>query len=376
MTNRKLRIGIVGAGYMGGIRARSAHAHPACSVTLITDPDQSRARKLAEEVGARTAADWGEIVNSNEVDAVAAATPHRFLAPVVVTALRAHKHVFCEKPMARNGAEAEEILSAADALPGASAGANSVRPPAALVGYTLRHHPAVRLAWKWFQEGRIGAPMYLRGRYGHGGRPGYEHEWRMDREMGGGGELLDQGVHLIDLSRAFLGDFSEAVGLTGSFFWGAPKADVEDNAFMLLRTSREQVASLHASWTQWKNLFSFEIFGSEGSVAVEGLGGSYGPERLAFVRRREGKLPDLQEVSFPPEESAAGVWNHEWASFVAAARPGDSDNSSGDLPSATLRDGHSVLQIVGRIYAAQDRKKEGGHASLGPQNAPSTAVFK
>lgn len=355
MTNRKLRIGIVGAGYMGGIRARSAHVHPACLVTMIADADQPRARKLAEEIGAEAVADWGEIVSSNEVDAVVVATPHRFLAPAVVAALRAHKNVFCEKPMARNAKEAEDILKAANSFADPSIGKASASPLRVMVGYTLRHHPAVRLSWKWMQEGRIGEPMYLRGRYGHGGRLGYEQEWRMDPEIGGGGELLDQGVHLIDLSRLFLGDFSEAVGLTGSFFWGGAEARVEDNAFLLLRTPERKVASLHASWTQWKNLFSFEISGSEGSMSVEGLGGSYGPERLLFVQRREGKLPDVQEISFPVEGIAADVWNHEWGSFVAALLPDYPDQISDALPPPTARDGQRVLQIVGKLYAGDKR---------------------
>ena len=330
-------------------------------MSLIADPDHERAKELAREVGARAVADWGDVVSADDVDAVVVATPHRFLTTVAAAALRAGKHLFCEKPMARTAAEAQELLQGAGRLQGPSDGFPRAHGPVALVGYTLRHHPAVQLGWKWMREGRIGEPMYLRGRYGHGGRPGYEREWRMDPEMGGGGELLDQGVHLIDLSRAFLGDFSEAVGLTGSFFWGAPKSQAEDNAFLLLRTRQKKTASLHASWTQWKNLFSFEVFGTEGSITVEGLGGSYGPERLIFVRRRDGKLPEVQEVAFPAEASGVGAWNHEWDSFVTAALPDDSDKAQDALPPATLADGHRVLQIVGKIYAAHERKEDDAH---------------
>lgn len=351
----------MGAGYMGGLRARSAHLHEACSVSLVADSDKERAKKLAREVGARAVVDWGEVANSDDVDAIVVATPHQFLATIAAAALHAQKHVFCEKPMARSATEAEEVLRAAGYPLVSLDGPHDPRVPVACVGYTLRHHPAVQLGWKWMKEGRIGEPMYVRGRYGHGGRPGYEREWRMDPEIGGGGELLDQGVHLIDLSRAFLGDFIAGVGLTESFFWKPPGKNVEDNAFLFLQTSEGKVASLHASWTQWKNLFSFEAFGREGSIAIEGLGGSYGPEHLIFVRRKEGKLPQLEEVTFSAGGSSAGVWKDEWDSFVATARPDNSDAATNTLRSATLGDGYRALQIVDQIYAAGGRRQEGLH---------------
>ena len=100
--------------------------------------------------------------------------------------------------------------------------------------------------------------MFIRARYGHGGRVGYDKEWRAQPELSGGGEFIDQGVHLIDLARWFLGDFNEMQGFAHTYFWNMP---VDDNGFLLLKTPKKQVAFLHASCTEWKNLFSFEIYG-------------------------------------------------------------------------------------------------------------------
>ena len=351
MADGRIRIGIVGAGRMGRIRALSAHAHKSCTVTLVADWDLGRARSLAAEVGAQPAMSGEEVINSEDVDALVVATPHKFLSYLTLAALRAGKHVFCEKPLARNIDEADEVLEEIKRLtdpgcPGAS--------PLLMVtvGYTLRHHPAVSQAWRWVKEGRIGTAFYILGRYGHGGRPGYEREWRADPEMGGGGELLDQGVHLIDLSRAFLGEFREVSGFTQCFCWGASQGNVEDNAFLLLRTREGKIAALHASWTQWKNLFSFEIFGSDGSIAIDGLGGSYGPERMALVRRKNGGVPDVHEINFCSSTplAEADVWMREWDSFVARVLPDRTVSSPDSLPPATAWDAREVLHVVREVY--------------------------
>src|SRR5205823_5892688 len=126
------------------------------------------------------------------------------------------------------------------------------------------------------KDGVIGEIMFLRGRYGHGGRIGYDREWRADPQRAGGGELIDQGVHMIDLARCFLGEFEHVTGHAATYFWDM---QVDDNAFLLLRTSEDHAAFLHVSCTEWKNLFSLEIYGRGGKLQIDGLGGSYGVER-------------------------------------------------------------------------------------------------
>jgi len=340
---------------MGRIRALSAHRHPHCKVVVVADSDPGRASELAREIGCAWVTDWQQIPAMRDVDALAVCTPHKFLTPVGVACLASGKHLFCEKPMGRSLAEGLQLAEAA------RTSAQHSAVPAAVVGFTLRHHPAVARARQLVHAGAIGQPFYIRASYGHGGRPGYDREWRTDPDLGGGGELLDQGVHLIDLSRWFLGDFPEVDGTLGAYFWRgecglAGKAEsfaaepgliAEDNAFLLLRTAMNQAATLHASWTQWKNCFAFEIFGAEGTLSVNGLGGSYGAETLVHTRRnRDGGVPEVFSESF---EGTAEVWDREWSAFVAAALPGSSSASDLSQP-ASVHDGCEVLRITERIY--------------------------
>ena len=344
-----LRVGIIGAGRMGRIRALSARGHSSCIVTRIADPLAERASALACEVGAQWTTDWADLVSAGDVDAVVVATTHRYLSPISAAAIEAGKHVFCEKPMGRHVGEAEGMLNA---LRKAQTGSTSSRVPRAIVGYTLRHHPAVQKAFRIAITGEIGNILYLRGRYGHGGRAGYGDEWRASPEESGGGQLLDQGVHLIDLSRCFLGNFTKTIGSTKCFHWAKGRTEVEDNAFMLLETSDEKVAFLHASWTQWKNIFSFEVFGELGSVVVEGLGGSYGVEILRVMKRQlAGGPPQISEHEFPSQQlnGLDEIWTLEWDAFVRAL---DSNRQAplGSLPAASVEDGYAVLQAVSSLY--------------------------
>ena len=149
------------------------------------------------------------------------------------------------------------------------------------VGYNHRFHPALAKAREMVNAGAVGPLMFIRARYGHGGRVGYDREWRADPELSGGGELIDQGVHLIDLAGWFLGEFTSVEGHAATYFWNMP---VDDNAFLNLRNADGATAWLQVSCSEWKNLFSFEIYGRDGKLQVDGLGGSYGLESLTYYR--------------------------------------------------------------------------------------------
>ncbi len=180
--------------------------------------------------------------------------------------------------------------------------------------------------------------MFLRARYGHGGRLGYDKEWRAKPEISGGGELIDQGPHLIDLSRWFLGEFHEVQGFAHTYFWNMP---VDDNGFLLLRTRNQQVAFLHVSCTEWKNIFSMEIYGRQAKLEISGLGGSYGLEKLTYYKMLPGMgPPETTSWEYPMGDDS---WEVEMEEFYEDIRL---DRS----PAASLEDASAALKIIERIY--------------------------
>jgi predicted dehydrogenase len=318
-------VAIVGCGLIAHKRARALSG---ARLVACADVQRERAEALARTVaGAEATADWRAAIDRPDVDLVIVATTNDALADLSHAAIGAGKHVLVEKPAARSVAEIDMVLGAA------RRGERLVR-----VGFNHRYHPALQQARALVDAGALGDLMFVRGRYGHGGRLGYDHEWRADPAIAGGGELIDQGVHLIDLSRWFLDDFVTVNGFAHTYFWRMP---VDDNAFLTLRTAHEQTAFLHVSCTEWKNLFSLEVYGREGKLHVEGLGGSYGVERLILHRMRpEMGPPDTTIWEYPRGDQS---WLLEFTEFLEDIRLGRE-------PSARLHDARAVLVIVEEVY--------------------------
>jgi predicted dehydrogenase len=297
-------------------------------LTACADIDRARADAVAQvQPGARVAAKLDELVRSEDVDIVVVATTNDMLAPVSIAAIEAGKHVFVEKPAARSVAEIAGVMAAAER-----------RGKLVRVGFNHRYHPALMAARRILDEGTIGPLMFVRGRYGHGGRLGYDREWRADPHRSGGGELIDQGVHLIDLSRWILGPFAQVDGSVHTYYWDMP---VDDNAFLRLTTAAGQVAFLHVSCTEWKNLFSLEIYGTSGKLHIEGLGGSYGIERLAHYQMRPDMgPPDTVVYEYPQADRS---WDSEFAEFLEDIR-------LGRQPAAGLDAARAALEVVEAVY--------------------------
>jgi predicted dehydrogenase len=327
MTNANvIGIAIVGCGLIG--RKRAAAIDSRARLVACADITQQRAQDLARNVPGATAYDrWEDAVRRPEVDIVVVATTNDALTPVALAAVEAGKHVLVEKPAARSVAEIDPLIAAA------RAGNRRVR-----VGFNHRYHPALLKAREIVDSGAIGPLMFMRGRYGHGGRVGYDREWRADPVKSGGGELIDQGVHLIDLAGWFLGEFTSIQGTAATYFWKMP---VDDNAFMTLRTATGQIAFLHVSCTEWKNLFSLEIYGRDGKLAIDGLGGSYGVERLAHYQMLpEMGPPDTTTYEYPRGDRS---WAIEFGEFLDDVRL---DRE----PSAGLEAARAALVVTERIY--------------------------
>lgn len=320
-----MKVAIIGCGLIGQKRAKAlGPAKLVACVDVVAERAQALGRTAA---GAVATTDWRKVIDRRDVDLVIVATTNDVLAEVSTAALRAGKHVLVEKPAARNRRELAAVMAAAQQT------GKLVR-----VGFNHRYHPALLKAHELFTAGGLGEMMFIRGRYGHGGRLGYDQEWRANPALSGGGELLDQGVHLIDLARWFLGDFEEVRGFAHTYFWQMP---VDDNGFMFLKTPRQQVAFLQVSCTEWKNLFSLEIYGRAAKLHIEGLGGSYGVERLSYYKMLPQMGPPETTVwEFPMADRS---WELEFLEFVEDIR-------LNRTPSANLSDAAAALSIVEKIY--------------------------
>ena len=320
-----MKVAIIGCGRVGQKRAE---ALAGAELAACVDPRLGRAEQLARSARDCVAfGDWRYVMDDRTIAAVIVATPHDSLAAISAAAVSYGKHVLVEKPAAKRADELRGLTEEAQRCK------TLIR-----VGFNHRYHRAVRKAKELVDTGVLGPLLFVRARYGHGGRLGYEREWRAQPEISGGGELIDQGVHIIDLARWFLGEFVQVDGSAHTYFWDMP---VDDNAFLLLKTASRQVAFLHASCTEWKNTFSFEICGRSGKLHIEGLGGSYGLERLTWYRMLpEMGPPETTIWEFPMADDSWAVEMQEFLDDIRLKRQ----------PSAGLRDAVAALQVVEKIY--------------------------
>jgi predicted dehydrogenase len=325
MQANTIGFALVGCGAVG--RKRAA-ALAGSALLYACDLELTRAKELARTVpGCQPITDCAVALRDPAVSAVIISTLNSSLAPLSLAAVRAGKHVLVEKPGALSTDELREVQY--------TAAHSGVR---LRLGYNHRFHPSLQMARDLVDTGALGPLMFVRGRYGHGGRKGYDREWRADPKLSGGGELIDQGVHLIDLAGWFLGEFTTVEGHCGTYFWDMP---VDDNAFLSLRTGKGQTAWLHVSCTEWKNLFSLEIYGRDGKIAIDGLGGSYGPERLTYYKMLHQMGPPETTVFEYPSGDAS--WASEIAAFI-------DDIRLDREPSPGLTEGIRTLEIVEQIY--------------------------
>ena len=310
----------IGAGKIG---ARRATVFP--KLATVADIDLDRAKSVAAPYGARALCDWEDAISDNRVRIVSVATTNNLLAPIAKRALEMGKHVLVEKPAALSSSELAPLVDLA-----------RERGLVYQTGFNYRFHPAMRHAKSLLREGAIGRLLHGSARHGHGGRLGLESEWRARPEISGGGELLDQGVHLIDLARWFFDDDIATVeAALRTDFW--PIAPLEDHALAWLDFAAGARFSLEVSLTQWKNLFYFELVGERGSIAIEGLGGSYGPERLTLIRRPEHfGVPAVETESFADPDSC---WRAQWEEMELAIR-------CGCEPSGSAADSLACLRVI------------------------------
>lgn len=346
-----LKIGIVGLGKMGGIRAETVRDNDEAVLVCGTDPNPPA--KGFEDI--QLLPDYRAVIESG-VDAVYVCTPNRFSSEITVAALEAGKHVFCEKPPGRSVADVQRIMAAEKSCPGR----------VLKIGFNHRYHFGIMEAKKIVESGKYGRILWMRGIYGKAQGSGNPDEWRHNPAIAGGGILLDQGIHLLDLFRYFAGEFSEIKSMCTTAYWDFP---VEDNAFALLRNDAGCIAMLHSSYTQWKHRFTLEIFMEDGYVIVDGMPSgtrSYRDEWIIEGRRHTGFA-----IGNPPEQSTFcntdPSWALELAEFVRCIRTGE------PLRNGTTRDAYETMRLVFGIYEADASFQQRKFPHLVPagENSPA-----
>lgn len=320
-----MNIAIIGAGLIGRKRVRALPKD--ARLYNICDVDQARGKQFAQDFNCLYERNWKKVIADSRIQALIISTTNNWLAPIATAAIDSGKHVLIEKPGATGISELKTVITA-----------HKKNPVVAMIGYNHRYHPALLKAKDIVESKKFGDVLFIRARYGHGGRLGYEKEWRFQKNISGGGELMDQGSHLIDLVNYFCGKMENVAGFTEKLFW---QSDLEDSAFFVLKNKKGQVAHLSASCVEWKNIFSFEIMLKTAKIQIDGLGKSYGREKLILYKMKlEMGLPETQEFVFPEEDLS---WNKENEIFFDRIK-------SQDFSDKSLREGLYVLETIEKLY--------------------------
>jgi predicted dehydrogenase len=331
MTRERLRIGIAGYGVVGKRRRVHIDEDPRLETVAVCDQAFAEAGVLPD--GVRVHRDYRALLEE-PLDAVFVSLPNYLAPEVTIAALDRGLHVFCEKPPGRTVEDVERVIAMERA-----------RPDRVLkYGFNHRYHDSVREALNLVQSGDLGEIVNLRGVYGKSRLTPFEGSWRAERSAAGGGILLDQGIHMVDLIRLFGGEFREVKSWVSNAYW---KHDVEDNTYALLRSETGRVAMLHSSATQWRHRFTLEIALTEGFLELRGiLSGtkSYGEERLIVGRRAEAATGTSSEVTLTFLDDNS--WRDEVREFTAAVTDGT------PCASGTSADALETMRLVYRIYFA------------------------
>lgn len=322
-------------GKMGRIRKKTIDAHPGCEVSAICDVNENVNREFPD-IPFDT--DWQSTLERKH-DAVMVCTYNNAIPDIVCTALEKKMHVFSEKPPGRSVSDVRRMIEAE----------RKTGDRVLKFGFNHRFHYGVMEAKAIVDSGRYGQLLWARGIYGKAGGLTFENSWRSDNDLAGGGILLDQGIHMVDLLRYFLGDFVEIKSFVQNCYW--KKIALEDNAFALLRTDEDKVAMLHSSATQWKHKFSLDLFLEDGYLCINGILSStrsYGEESITFARKQfEDKStamgkPREETIYFDRDDS----WEHELEEFYQCICGKNSVSVGNSL------DALRVMELIERIYKA------------------------
>jgi len=342
--NQVVDCAIIGFGKMGRIRAKSLEESGRARIAGVFDssPKDSGPYKFY--------ASEQSILDDADVGAIFICTPNYRIVPLCKAALAAGKHVFCEKPPAFSAAEVKEVM-AVEAASG----------KVLMYGFNHRHHESVQRMKAIIDSGDMGRILWMRGRYGKEVDESFFRDWRAKKELAGGGILLDQGIHMLDLFLYLAGDFDEVQAMVSNLFW---KIDgIEDNVFAQFRSRKTGIcASLHSTMTQWRYLFSLEIFLERGSLVLNGLktsSGAYGDEDLSIKHNQDGRTAAGNRGEVRHVFHTDTSWAREIKLFLDAIRNGGYPETSNSI------DALKVMTIVDQVYRDRISDLQQGSAVCG-----------
>jgi len=335
MTDGRLKVGIAGYGVVGKRRRQFIDAHPNLHTVAVSE--QQLDDHGTFEDGVRYHPDFRDLYGE-DLDIMLVCLSNDVAAEATAGGLDQGFHVFCEKPPGRTLEEVADVVRAEARNPGRKL----------MYGFNHRHHDSVRAALDLVDGGELGKVINLRGLYGKSQLISYgQTTWRTERALAGGGILLDQGIHMVDLLRLFAGEFTEVHSFISNDFW---RHDVEDNAYALMRTDAGVVAILHSSATQWRHRFQLEVTLERGSITLSGIlsgSKSYGAETMTIAWAADDDRGDPREQMTEYNEDPS--WEREIAEFadvVLTDRPVTSGSSADAL---------ATMKLVYDIYCADPR---------------------
>lgn len=338
MENKQLKVGIAGYGIVGKRRRNCIDQHARLRTVAVCDQKFGEPGTMPD--GLRYYSNYKQLLKE-PFDVLFVSLPNYLAAEVTIAGLEHGLHVFCEKPPGRDLTDIKKVIETEKLHPGVLL----------KYGFNHRYHDSVREAMRIIKSGELGEIINVRGVYGKSKIIPFTGQWRAERKYAGGGILLDQGIHMVDLMRFFCGEFVEVKSYVSNSYW---KHDVEDNAYALLKDTQDRIAILHSSATQWQHRFSLEITLREGYLELQGIlsgSKSYGEEKLIMGKRDESEVGAAQEeiITYLEDNS----WKDEIFEFA------DAIINNQPIQSGTSLDAYLTMKLVYNIYYAdQEWRKE------------------
>lgn len=328
----EIKVGIIGYGKMGRIRHNAIKETGHGELVAISEPN------LETPLNGIPNFSHEEIINRDDLDAILVCTPNFLNKSLTIKALNAGKHVFCEKPPAFTASEVLEICKAED-----ESGKKL------MYGFNHRHHDSVIRMKEIVDSGDYGKILWMRGRYGKSVTDDYFNNWRAKKDMAGGGILIDQGIHMLDLFLHLGGDFDRVKAEVSNLYWNL---EVEDNAFVILKNTKSGVdASLHSTMTQWRHLFSLEVFMEKGYMVLNGLitsTMSYGEEVLSIARNRSTAPAATWKDEVKTQYIDDHSWRYEMEHFFSAIK------NNTNISIGSSGDALKLMKIIDEIYKSKE----------------------